>query len=110
MGKISDKIFAFRTNSLEKRREILQKKVDSAVRYEPKYDVGLDEIQVEERVTNKLINKKKKTVTKSYLKIFTDNFFTFFNILIFGLGIIVTIAEKYTQLLFLVVITINIII
>lgn len=110
MGKISDKIFAFRTNSLEKRREILQKKVDSAVRYEPKYDVGLDEIQVEERITNKLVNKKKKTVTKSYLKIFTDNFFTFFNILIFGLGIIVTIAEKYTQLLFLVVITINIII
>ena len=96
-----------KNRSLEKRREILSEKIANCERYSPNYSAGLDSIQVEGRINDGLINKKKKVVTKSYFKIFCDNFFTFFNILIYGLGILVAVAQKYNQLMFLLVITIN---
>lgn len=89
------------------KKKELQNAIDSAEREEPKYSVGLDEVIVEDRINHNLINKKKKVVTKSYFRIFADNIFSFFNILIFGLGILVAIAGKYPQLMFLGVIVVN---
>ena len=93
--------------ALEIRRKALKTAVDKAERYDPNYKVGLDFVQVEERKKNLLVNKKKKVVTKTYFRIFTDNFFSFFNILIFGLAIIAGVAQKYNQLMFLGVILVN---
>src|SRR5574344_710586 len=95
------------SKSLANRRKHLQEKVAKADRFEPKYNVGLDDVLVQERINEELINKKKKVVTKTYLRIFTDNFFSFFNILIFGLGILTAIAQKWNQLMFLGVIICN---
>lgn len=44
---------------------------------------GLTSEQVKERVNAKLVNKTKKHVTKSYLRIIYENVFNFFNVLLF---------------------------
>ncbi|MBQ3596862.1 MAG: HAD-IC family P-type ATPase [Clostridia bacterium] len=58
------------------------------VRYEPDYDVGLNDQQVIERVNQGLKNKVTKKYSKSYWSILVNNVFTFFNLL----GLIVFIA------------------
>ena len=44
---------------------------------------GLTSEQVKQRTDNKLVNKTKKHVTKSYARIIYENVFNFFNILLF---------------------------
>ena len=58
------------------------------VRYNPSFQTGLSALQVNERFSSKLTNIVETKPSKSYLKIFADNIFTFFNML----GLIVTIA------------------
>lgn len=101
------KLLFNKTRLLEIRREKLKEAVTNAERYNVNPKIGLDTPTVEDRIEKGLVNKKKKVVTKSYLRIFTDNFFSFFNILIFSLGILVAAAGKYQQLMFLGVILIN---
>ena len=95
------------TKLINARRDKLQAAVNAAERYNPNPKIGLDSIIVSQRQSQGLVNKKKKVVTKTYLRIFIDNFFSFFNILIFSLGVLAAIAGKYNQLLFLGIITIN---
>lgn len=95
---------------LQKEKKLLQDKVDNAERFSPSIDQGLPDDVVEKRKIDGLLNKKKKVVTKSYAKILFDNVFSFFNVLLYGLGILCAIAGKYLQLSFLGVITINVII
>ena len=53
---------------------------------------GLNAAQVEERIDQGLTNKVAKTVTKSYFRIFFDNIFSFFNILLMGICIFMVTA------------------
>lgn len=57
-------------------------------RFNPSIEAGLSASQVNERINDRLSNKTIKHVSKTYLKIFFDNIFTFFNLL----GLIVTIS------------------
>ena len=57
-------------------------------RFSPDLNFGLNNEQVENRVSNGLTNKVKQKYSKSYLNIFVNNVCTFFNLL----GLIVFIA------------------
>ena len=56
-------------------------------------NIGLTSAQVEERKENGLINKTKKFVTKSYLRIFYENVFNFFNIILFLIFAAMVVAK-----------------
>lgn len=71
---------------------------------------GLSSKEVEERISKGQINKTNITVGKSYLKIFTDNLLSFFNILLFIIAGLMIYGGYYTGLFFLVVLIPNIII
>ena len=72
---------------------------------------GLSASQVNERKEAGLTNKKKKVVTKSYLRIFYDNVVNFFNLILIVIAVFMFIAglgKEITQFSFLVVLIANI--
>ena len=79
-------------------------------RYETLVTEGLSKKQVEERINDQLINKRKLVVGKSYFQIIFDNLFSFFNILLYCIAVLMIISERYDGLLFLFVLIPNIII
>ena len=56
-------------------------------------EVGLTSEQVKQRKEDGLVNKTKKHVTKSYLRIVYENVFNFFNIILFLITIAMIIAR-----------------
>lgn len=92
---------------IEKKTTELQNKVDNFEHANTSYNIGLTEEEVTSRKEQGLFNHRKKVVTKSWLKMIYDNFFTFFNVLIYIFAIIAIVAGKWSQLLFLIVIIAN---
>ena len=70
-------------------------------------DQGLTVEQVVERINKGYINKSAVTNNKTYLSIFINNIFTFFNILCIGVAICLIIAGSFKNLFFLVVMLSN---
>lgn len=64
----------------------------------PDINVGLNDNAVNERISKGLTNKVKNKSSKSYLKIFVDNFCTFFNLLCFACFFVLLSVAKDTQL------------
>ena len=62
-------------------------------RFTPTAMSGLSRLQVESRINDGLINENPKKYSKSYVNIFAENIFTFFNLL----GFIVFIALLYAK-------------
>lgn len=94
-----------------KRRK--QKTVDLTVaeRYDPDPDVGLSSEVAEARAEQGYDNFVKKKSGKSYLSIFIQNIFTFFNVLTFVVAAaLIAVKASPTQLFFIVIITANIVI
>ena len=86
------------------------KKDLNIVRYNPKIDIGLDDIQLQERQENRLINRIKNSSEKSYFRIIFDNIFTFFNIIMIFLSIVLVITQGMkiiTNLSFLLILLCN---
>ncbi len=81
-------------------------------RYSPKIENGLTLDQVQERRENGLINKTKNKYEKSILKIIVKNFFTFLNILLFAICIIMLVfgVQGLSNYFFMVIISSNLII
>lgn len=79
---------------------------DSAIRYNPDEN-GLNLLQVDEREINNLFNKHAKTLSKSYLRIIFDNVFTFFNILLFSIGIVLLSIGSIANCFFLFIVLAN---
>ena len=77
-------------------------------RYKVDPKEGLNSQQVDGRVAQKLDNKTKHVVGKTYFQIIQDNLLNFFNILLFVIGIFMIIAEKYDGLFFLAILIPNI--
>ena len=72
---------------------------------------GLTSEQVKQRMDDGLINKTKKHVTKSYVRIIYENVFNFFNILLFLITIAMIIAKSdLINFFFAGILTLNIII
>ena len=102
-----EKKIPIRNKKADKKAKILTKKLESFTRTHTSWDKGLTSEEVLIREKEGLINRTKKNVTKSYGKMVYDNFFTFFNILLYLFAVLVCFAGKFNQLLFLGVITAN---
>lgn len=76
-------------------------------RFEPSYNQGLSDEQVEQRIKEKLVNNTKQKTSKSYFKIFVENIFTFFNFLWLIIFFALLFVKSYTNLFFMVVIIMN---
>jgi cation-transporting ATPase E len=76
-------------------------------RYQPIVHEGLTNQQVKSRIEQELVNNTKQKTSKSYLKIFTDNIFTFFNMLWLVIIAALIVVKSYSDLLFIVVIVFN---
>ena len=80
------------------------------VRYNPKINIGLNIEEIAERKDHKLINKVKTTSEKSYFSIIFGNIFTFFNIIMVTLAILLFITQGMkviTNLSFLLILLCN---
>lgn len=99
--------FNFKQKIIERKTNELQNKIDNFERSSSSFNVGLTDEDVTLRKEQGLYNYRKKVVTKSWWKMIYDNFFTFFNVLIYIFAAIALVAGKYNQLLFLAIILAN---
>lgn len=79
-------------------------------RFFPEVDKGLSSEQVEKRISQGYVNKTRATYTKSVAKIIRDNIMTFFNFLMFFIAVILIVYESYTDLFFLFIVVLNLVI
>ncbi len=80
------------------------------VRYQPSSTFGLSSEQVEQRIHDNLVNYDTSVPTKTIKQIIFSNIFTLFNLLNFGLAILIILVQSYKNLLFLGVVFCNTII
>ena len=83
---------------------------ESIKRYESDPDKGLPTEIVEKRRLDELVNVTKKGSTKSKKAIVISNIFTFFNILTFAIAGWLISVKAFTDLVFLVIVTANLVI
>ncbi|MDY5322347.1 MAG: HAD-IC family P-type ATPase [Candidatus Enterosoma sp.] len=76
---------------------------DDIQRFQPEIKDGLTEEQVNLRMEQGLDNKEKKESGKTTWQIIRDNVFTFFNMLLLAIGILLIVFGQYTQTIFLVI-------
>ena len=93
-----------KNNKMRKNKEELKQEIE---RFSPNINFGLSKEQVELRKSEKLVNNTKQKTSKTYLKIFLDNIFTFFNMLWLAIFIALIVVKSYENLLFIVVIFFN---
>jgi cation-transporting P-type ATPase E len=89
------------------RKKPIQAEVE---RFFPNFEDGLNYDQVKIRNDQKLNNKIKDDTKKQYLIIILSNIFTFYNVLLFTIGIFLLIAnfqEQWTNCFFMVVVIAN---
>ena len=79
-------------------------------RYNPNYKSGLSEEEVNERISNNLINKDKTITKKSTLEIIVKNVFTFLNVVLFIIAIILMTFKQWTNCIFIVILLANLVI
>ncbi|MCQ2795848.1 MAG: HAD-IC family P-type ATPase [Bacilli bacterium] len=99
--------------SLHRKANKIVSDIKEATFYEVTYDKGLSNEQVKQRIEDNLVNRPKKTVTKSYFEIIFKNVFSILNILLFivaGFMIYLVAFEgrTITRLFFLGILIINI--
>ena len=76
-------------------------------RYDPDLKQGLTDEQVSKRKKQKLFNKSKKAYGKSYLEIIVSNLFSFFNVLLYVIAVVMIIFKLYTSMFFVIVLAAN---
>lgn len=77
-------------------KEKILETIETCEKFSPTIEKGLTEEQVKERHSEGLYNKTPKKVTKSIWKIITDNFLSFFNLVLFGIAILMLCAGVYS--------------
>lgn len=84
------KIFLFEGQFL---KFVKRKKKDDYIleRYEPDISVGLVTDQINERITHELTNSVRDATNKSYLQIVFNNIFTFYNVLMISIALMLVI-------------------
>ena len=76
-------------------------------RFNATIDCGLSSAQVEQRKEEKLVNNTKQRTSKSYIRIFVDNIFTFFNLIWIAIFVALLWVKSYTNLFFIFVVITN---
>ncbi len=79
-------------------------------RYNPSYKTGLNDEQVKKRIEESLNYTDVSVPTKTIKRIISDNFFTLFNFLNFGLALAIALVGAYKNMLFIGTVIFNIII
>ena len=79
-------------------------------RFNPDVKTGLTKDQVDKRIKDKLNYKDVTVPTKTIKRIISDNFFTLFNFLNFGLAFAIIMVGAYKNVLFIGTVILNIII
>jgi len=93
-----------------RKKEEFLKAIESAPLIEADFMAGLSSEQIKEREAEGFVNKTPKKVTKTYWQIFCDNFFSFFNMVFFGIALLMVIAKiDYKSYFFLLPIICNIV-
>ena len=70
-------------------------------RFEPKFNEGLNDEQIKQRMESNLVNHDTTVPTKSVKRILYENFFTLFNLLNLVLAIAIFAVGSYKNMLFL---------
>lgn len=68
------------------------------------FNTGLSSEQVDLRISGKFVNNTKQKTSKSYLKIFSNNIFTFFNFIWIVIFAALVWVSEFSSLLFIIVI------
>ena len=88
----------------------MKKQTVEVRRIETNPEIGLSDVQLEQRINAKMINKTKRIIGKSYPEIFFKNFVNFFNLFVVVLAVLLIYCEKYMSLMFAVIYSANLII
>lgn len=112
--KRQEKIDAIKKERIEKklkkeRQKALKKGPQTIVRFDTDTTNGLSQSIVEQRINEGLVNNSNANSSKSIPKIIIGNVFTFFNMLTLAIGIWLMTVGAFTDLLFLVIVTVNVI-
>lgn len=91
----------------EKRFLLLKEKYEKTSRIDASISAGLSSSQVNDREENSLINKNVNKTDKSVGQIIAKNLFTFFNILLFAIAIILFWFGLFNQTTFLLAVLLN---
>lgn len=85
----------------------LQRRPVTLVRYETDPVLGLSNEAVEKRIIDNVVNKTDNRNTKTLSNIIISNAFTFFNVLMVMIAIVLISVKAFTDLTFLVIVTAN---
>lgn len=107
--KLEDEKHHHKKNKSDK-KYIKALELANAERFSPEVEQGLNTEQVEKRIEQGYVNKTRETYTKSIGKIVIDNTFTFFNILMILIAVVLIIYKSYTDLFFLSIVILNLVI
>ena len=80
---------------------------NTAIRFEPSIEHGLNENQVAQRIKEGLVNDNQKQYSKTYKQIFFNNIFTFFNILCLIVAVALILVKEYKNLAFMAILICN---
>ncbi len=73
------------------------------------FKTGLSSGEISKLTLEGRVNKIKKSKSSSYLKIIAKNLFTFFNFLLFSIAIILAIFNQWSNMVFMVVVSANLV-
>ncbi len=90
-----------------KKDTVDDKILEKVERFNPEFTSGLSDKQVQQRIQEGLTNVDDTNKGKTIVQIFLTNIFTFFNMLLLGIAILLIIFGKARQTLFLGVAVIN---
>lgn len=103
-----EKLLAKRKAKMVKvHRKSLRKNPDNLIRYNTDPAKGLSLEIVEKRVLDNLTNTINNTTSKSVWSILRTNIFTFFNVLLIAIGVILILVGAYTDITFLFIVICN---
>ncbi len=94
-------------NNSSSNKKSIEESMENIERYFPNSKEGLSSFQVAERKEHNLVNVKKKSLSKTLPQIIFRNIFTFFNILLLSIALALIYVGSYSNLFFLVIISLN---
>jgi len=109
-SKEEKKIERLREQAIKKRKKSLRRNPTTLKRYDTDPQFGLTKDIVEDRIIDGFDNKSNENKTKSIPRIILSNIVSFFNIMMFLIAGALIAVGAYTDLVFLAIVTINILI
>lgn len=104
------RVLNFNIGIIVKKVSAIKELIENASPFCDDIQNGLSTFEVQKRISEGLVNKTRRHVTKSYTEIIFTNLFSFFNLLLISIGVLMFIAEQYSGLFFLLVLIANIVI